>query len=121
MMVTKGGAMPRGALRIYLGAARGVGKTVAMLDEGCRRLQRGTDVVVAHVDARGRAYTQERLAGLPAVPGSAAELDVAAVLARRPAVALVDDLAHRNDTDAEPNLWRWQDVEQLLQAGIDVI
>jgi two-component system sensor histidine kinase KdpD len=120
MMDREGGAMPRGALRIYLGAAPGVGKTVAMLDEGHRRLRRGTDVVVGCVDTRGRPYTADRLAGLPVVAGGAA-LDVAALLARRPAVVLVDDLAHSDEPGAGQHAARWQDVEKLLAAGIDVI
>jgi two-component system, OmpR family, sensor histidine kinase KdpD len=121
MMRRKGGAMPRGALRIYLGAAPGVGKTVAMLDEGARRSCRGTDVVVACVDTRGRRYTEERLAGLPAMSGQPQALDVAGVIARRPAVALVDDLAYRNEAGTGGNQWRWQHVEEVLAAGIDVI
>lgn len=121
--------MPRGVLRIYLGAAPGVGKTVAMLEEGHRRLDRGTDVVVAFADARGRPYTLDRLAGLPAIPHRPVddagrpvdELDLAATLARRPAVVLVDDLAHRNVPGSGANESRWQDVEELLVAGIDVV
>ena len=121
--------MSRGRLRIYLGAAPGVGKTVAMLDEGRRRLARGTDVVVAVADTHGRSYTAECLAGLPVVPRKPVthrgtrydELDLDAVLARRPAVALVDDLAHVNVPGAGAHEHRWQDVEALLEAGIDVI
>src|SRR3954454_3550167 len=117
--------MSRGVLRVYLGAAPGVGKTVAMLEEGHRRLSRGTDVVVGYVDTRGRPHTAERLAGLSVVPrrsfGRFQEMDLAAVLAGRPAVALVDDLAHTNAPGSGPNAHRWEDVEDLLAAGIDVI
>ncbi|MBN9619276.1 MAG: sensor histidine kinase KdpD, partial [Actinobacteria bacterium] len=121
--------MTRGVLRIYLGAAPGVGKTVAMLDEGNRRRARGTDVVVGFVETHGRAFTAERLAGLPVVArkpvgyrgAQFAEMDLAAVLARRPAVALVDELAHTNVPGSGPHAHRWEDVDALLDAGIDVI
>ena len=118
----------RGTLRVYLGAAPGVGKTYAMLDEGSRRAGRGTDVVIGFVETHGRAGTAERIGGLEVVGrrvvdhhgGCFEELDLAAVLARRPAVALIDELAHSNVGDG-PNEKRWQDVEELLAAGIDVI
>jgi two-component system sensor histidine kinase KdpD len=119
--------MSRGQLRIYLGAARGVGKTYAMLSEGHRRQARGADVVVATIQTRGRAQVAALLTGLPIVPETHApdELDLAAVLARRPAVALVDELARpaadgaaAHDTAFEH---RWQEVLALLDAGIDVI
>src|SRR6478672_3515217 len=124
--------MGRGSLRIYLGAAPGVGKTVAMLDEAHRRLERGTDVVVGYVETHGRPHTAALLDGLEVLPrrqvtyrGSAlTELDVDAVLARRPQVVLVDELAHTNAPEAgdgERHEKRWQDVEQILEAGIDVI
>ncbi|AXI79838.1 sensor histidine kinase [Peterkaempfera bronchialis] len=120
--------MARGKLRIYLGAAPGVGKTFAMLSEAHRRLQRGTDVVVGLVEHHGRMRTEELLAGLEVLPrrrlvhrGAVfTELDVDAVLARRPAVALVDELAHTNVPGCR-NAKRWQDVEELLTAGIDVV
>jgi two-component system, OmpR family, sensor histidine kinase KdpD len=118
----------RGKLRVYLGAAPGVGKTFAMLGEGHRRAERGTDVVVAFVETHGRAHTAEQVAGLEVVPrrtltyrdASFEEMDVDAVLARRPGVALVDELAHTN-VPGSRNAKRWQDVEELLAAGIDVI
>ena len=118
----------RGTLRLYLGAAPGVGKTYAMLNEGRRRRDRGTDVVVAFVETHGRARTAEQVGDLEVVPrrtlehrgASFEELDVDAVLARRPAVALVDELAHTN-VPGSRNEKRWQDVEELLDAGIDVI
>ncbi|SOJ56771.1 Sensor protein KdpD [Mycobacterium simulans] len=117
-----------GELRIYLGAAPGVGKTYAMLGEAHRRLERGTDVVAAVVESHGRAKTAELLEGIEIVPpryieyrgGSFPELDVSAVLERQPQVVLVDELAHTN-TPGSKNHKRWQDVEELLDAGITVI
>lgn len=118
----------RGELRIYLGAAPGVGKTFAMLGEAHRRLERGTDLVAALVETHGRRRTAELLDGIEVVPprhieyrgGRFPELDVEAVLARRPEVVLVDELAHTN-TPGSRNPKRWQDVEELLGAGITVI
>ena len=118
----------RGELRIYLGAAPGVGKTYAMLGEAHRRLERGTDVVAAVVESHGRRKTAELLDGIEIIPpryieyrgSSFPELDVPAVLARHPQVVLVDELAHTN-TPGSKNPKRWQDVEELLDAGISVI
>jgi two-component system, OmpR family, sensor histidine kinase KdpD len=118
----------RGRLRVYLGMAPGVGKTFAMLDEGRRRQGRGTDVVVGLVETHGRTHTAERLAGLEILPRKSLdhhgatfeEMDLDAVLERRPAVALVDELAHTN-VPGSRNEKRWQDVDELLDAGIDVI
>jgi two-component system sensor histidine kinase KdpD len=118
----------RGQLRIYLGSAAGVGKTFAMLNEGHRRAERGTDVVVAFVETHGRAHTAAQIEGLEVIPRrriayrgtSFEEMDVDAVLARRPEVALVDEFAHTN-VPGSRNEKRWQDVEELLAAGIDVI
>ncbi|MFE6858936.1 ATP-binding protein [Nocardia sp. NPDC057668] len=120
--------MKRGQLRIYLGAAPGVGKTFAMLSEAHRRLERGRDVVAAVVETHGRSKTAELLDGIERVPprlidyrGAAMpELDVPAVLRRAPAVVLVDELAHTN-VPGSKNEKRWQDVEELLEAGIDVV
>ncbi|MEU1804778.1 sensor histidine kinase KdpD [Streptomyces sp. NPDC019937] len=120
--------MGRGKLRIYLGAAPGVGKTYAMLSEGHRRAERGTDLVVGFVEHHGRRRTEVMMAGLEEVPrreleyrgGTFTEMDVDAVLARRPGVALVDELAHTN-VPGSRNAKRWQDVEELLKAGIDVV
>ncbi|MER6213717.1 sensor histidine kinase KdpD [Streptomyces sp. NPDC001674] len=120
--------MARGRLRIYLGAAPGVGKTYAMLSEGHRRVERGGDVAVGFVEHHGRPRTEVMLHGLEQVPrrelphrgASFTEMDVDAVLARRPAVALVDELAHTN-VPGSRNAKRWQDVEELLRAGIDVV
>ncbi|SEC10923.1 two-component system, OmpR family, sensor histidine kinase KdpD [Streptomyces sp. KS_5] len=122
------GTMGRGKLRIYLGAAPGVGKTYAMLSEAHRRVERGTDCVVAFVEHHDRPRTEVMLHGLEQIRrrqleyrGSAfTEMDVDAVLARRPQVALVDELAHTNIPGSR-NAKRWQDVEELLAAGIDVI
>jgi two-component system sensor histidine kinase KdpD len=120
--------MARGTLRIYLGAAAGVGKTFAMLNEGRRRAEYGEDVVVGFVESHGRHKTAEQVGALEVVPrkrmryrdGEFEELDVDSVLARRPQVALVDELAHTN-VPGSRNEKRWQDVEQLLEAGIGVI
>ncbi|MCX5208168.1 DUF4118 domain-containing protein [Kitasatospora sp. NBC_00240] len=116
-----------GKLRVYLGAAPGVGKTYAMLAEGRRLRQGGLDVVVGLVETYGRRGTEEQLGDLPFVARSAVryrgveltELDVEAVLARRPGLALVDELAHSN-APGRRNSKRWQDVQELLSAGIDV-
>jgi two-component system, OmpR family, sensor histidine kinase KdpD len=110
-----------GELRIYLGAAPGAGKTFAMLGEARRRRERGTDVVVGAVRTHGRVHTEELLHGLEIVSrGGPAELDLDAVLDRRPEVVLVDDLAHANAPGSR-NAKRWQDVAELLGAGIMVI
>lgn len=125
---SRGPASKRGELRIYLGAAPGVGKTFAMLGEAHRRLERGTDLVAAVVETHGRKKTAELLDGIEIIQpryidyrGSRfPELDVPAVLARRPQVVLVDELAHTN-TPGSKNPKRWMDVEELLDAGISVI
>ncbi|GAA4582560.1 hypothetical protein GCM10023194_17620 [Planotetraspora phitsanulokensis] len=123
------GVEAAGRFRIYLGAAAGVGKTYAMLDEAqiCRR--RGDDVVVALVETHGRPGTEAHLAGLEVVPRKIVEyrgarfeeMDLEAVLARRPQVALIDELAHTNVPGSGRNEKRWQDVRDLLAADIDVI
>jgi two-component system sensor histidine kinase KdpD len=115
-------------LRVYLGAAPGVGKTYAMLSEGRRRADRGTKVVVACVETYGRPKTIEMLEGLKVVPERTVpyrgrlfeEMDASAVLERHPEVALVDELAHTNVPGAG-RAKRWEDVVDLLQAGIEVI
>ncbi|MGW1881429.1 ATP-binding protein [Streptomyces sp. NPDC001970] len=120
--------MGRGKLRIYLGAAPGVGKTYSMLSEGHRRVERGTDCVVAFVEHHDRPRTEVMLHGLEQIPRRTmeyrgttfTEMDVDAVLRRRPAVALVDELPHTN-VPGSRNAKRWQDVEELLAAGIDVV
>jgi two-component system, OmpR family, sensor histidine kinase KdpD len=121
--------MSRGTLRLYLGAAPGVGKTFAMLGEGVRRMRRGTDVVVAFVETYGRVHTEDQLCDLPVIPRKRVayrgsefeEMDLAAVLARKPKLALVDELAHTNIPGSGSHEKRWQDVETLLDAGIDVL
>jgi two-component system sensor histidine kinase KdpD len=123
-----GGRPGRGHLRIYLGSAAGVGKSYAMLSEGHRRAERGADVVVAFAEAHGRPHTSALLDGLEVIPrarlehrGSTfEEMDLDAVLARRPHIALVDEFAHTN-VPGSRNEKRWQDVEELLDAGVDVI
>jgi two-component system sensor histidine kinase KdpD len=120
--------MGRGKLRIYLGSAPGVGKTYAMLSEAHRRVERGTDVVVAFVEHHDRPRTEVMMRGLDEVRrreveyrGSTfTEMDVDAVLERKPVVALVDELPHTN-VPGSRNAKRWQDVEELLQAGINVV
>ncbi|BCJ76056.1 sensor histidine kinase [Catellatospora sp. IY07-71] len=120
--------MARGQLRIYLGAAPGVGKTYAMLEEAQRRRGRGTDLVIGFVETHGRVHTAELLDGLEVVPrctveyrGAAfTEMDVDAVLARSPQVAVVDELAHTN-VPGSVHAKRWQDVQLLLDAGITVL
>ncbi|MEP6477050.1 MAG: universal stress protein, partial [Actinomycetota bacterium] len=120
--------MTRGTLRLYLGYAAGVGKTYAMLNEGRRRRERGADVVVGFVEPHGRPHTSEQLGDLEVLPrchfdhrgGVVEEMDVEAILARRPEVALVDELAHANAPGSR-NPTRWQDVEELLEGGIHVV
>ncbi|MEP7177458.1 MAG: sensor histidine kinase KdpD [Pseudonocardiales bacterium] len=119
----------RGRLRIYLGAAPGVGKTYAMLEEGARRRERGTDVVIGFVETHGRAQTEAKIGDLPVVPrkkvtyrgATFEEMDVDAVLARHPQQVLVDELPHTNAPGSGRHEKRWQDIEDLLAAGIDVI
>ncbi|MET9396755.1 sensor histidine kinase KdpD [Kitasatospora sp. NPDC002965] len=118
----------RGRLRVYLGSAPGVGKTYRMLDEARRRQDRGADVVVGYIECHGRRHTESMLAGLEVLPrvhrsyreGDFEEMDLDGVLARGPAVVLVDELAHTNVPGGR-HTKRWQDVEELLDAGIDVI
>ena len=122
------GAGARGRLRIYLGMAPGVGKTVAMLNEGHRRKERGTDVVVGFVETYNRPKTIEAIGDLEVIPRKKIpyrgvvleEMDAEAVIQRHPDVALVDELAHTN-APGSPREKRWQDVEELLDAGITVL
>jgi two-component system, OmpR family, sensor histidine kinase KdpD len=116
----------RGQLRTYLGIAPGVGKTYAMLRDGRAQWRSGVDVVLAFWERHGRAATAAQVDGLELLTGTASyrgisvdELDVAAVLDRRPGLALVDELAHANLPGAGHRA-RWQDVDQLLDSGIDV-
>jgi two-component system, OmpR family, sensor histidine kinase KdpD len=125
---SEGRVAQRGQLRIYLGAAAGVGKTYALLSEGHRRAERGADVVVAFAETHKRPQTAALLDGLEVIPRKKLsyrdseweEMDVDAVLARRPEIALVDELAHTNVPGSRHEK-RWEDVEELLEAGIDVI
>jgi len=118
-----------GHFRIYLGAVAGVGKTYDMLAEGKRRLQRGTDVVVGFVECHKRPLTESLLEGFEVVPRKVVEyrgahfeeMDTDAVLARHPRVALVDELAHTNVPGSGRHTKRWEDVFELLDAGIDII
>jgi two-component system, OmpR family, sensor histidine kinase KdpD len=127
---TLGGAVEAaGHFRIYLGAAAGVGKTYAMLNEARRRRDRGADVVIGFVECHGRQRTEEMIGDLEVVPrkkleyrGSALEeMDLDAVLARHPKLALIDELAHTNVPGSGQNTKRWQDVLDILAAGINVI
>jgi two-component system, OmpR family, sensor histidine kinase KdpD len=118
-----------GHFRIYLGAAAGVGKTYAMLNEGHRRHDRGTDVVIGFVECHGRNLTEACIGDLEVVQRKVieyrgttfGEMDLDAVLRRNPKVALVDELAHTNVPGSGRHEKRWQDVLELLDAGIDVI
>ncbi len=118
----------RGRLRVYVGMAPGVGKTFRMLEEGHRRLERGTDVVVGFVECHGRPHTEALVEGLEVVPRrsishrgvTVEEMDPGAVIARRPTVALIDELAHTN-APGSAQAKRWQDVEEIRDAGIHVV
>src|ERR1700747_1110476 len=117
-----------GKVKIYLGAAPGVGKTYQMLLEGNRLRRQGVDVVIGYVEPHDRPETTAQIGELEIIPPLVAkyhgitlkEMDVDAVLARRPTVALVDELAHTNAPGSR-NAKRYQDVEELLHAGINVI
>ena len=118
----------RGRLKLYMGFAAGVGKTYRMLEEAHALRQRGVDVVLGFVETHGRAETAALLDGLEAVPRKrieyrgvvVEEMDVEAILARKPAVAIVDELAHTNAPGSRRRK-RYQDVMDLLDAGINVI
>ncbi len=120
--------MSPGLLRVYLGAAPGVGKTYKMLEEGQRRKEGGTDVVIGFVECHGRKHTEEMAQGLEVVPPTRinyrgrtfTEMDLEAILARAPEVVLVDEMAHTNIPGAR-NAKRWQDIQALLHAGLTVI
>lgn len=117
----------RGKLKIFLGYAAGVGKTYAMLEAARQRQADGRDVVVGYVESHGRSETDLLLEGLEQLPKARVEylgvqlpeMDIDAVLARRPQIALVDELAHSNAPGSRHEK-RWQDVEELLATGIDV-
>jgi two-component system sensor histidine kinase KdpD len=118
----------RGRLKVYLGMAAGVGKTVAMLREGRRLRAEGVDVVCGVVETHGRKETSDELDDIEVIPRVTRvyrgvplqEMDVDALLARCPDIALVDELAHTNAPGSRHDK-RWQDVEALLDAGINVL
>ncbi|WP_213991300.1 two-component system sensor histidine kinase KdpD [Sodalis sp. dw_96] len=125
-LLLQAGNQRRGKLKVYFGACAGVGKTWAMLQEARRLRAQGLDVLVGVVETHGRAETAAQLEGLAVLPRRAAgrhqhqEFDLDAALARRPAVILMDELAHTNARGSR-HPKRWQDVDELLNAGIDVI
>ncbi len=126
-LLTQAARIGRGRLKIFIGAAPGVGKTWAMLDDAHRKHAGGVDVLAALIETHGRAETQAKLAGLPQLPRTPViykgraltEMDLDGLLARRPTLALIDELAHTN-ADGSRHEKRWQDVEEVLAAGIDV-
>lgn len=127
--VEAGNIEPTGRFRIYLGAAAGVGKTCAMLDEGWRRHRRGTDVVIGYVETHNRHFTADMIRDLEVVPRKVVEyrdarfeeMDTQAVIARQPELALIDELAHTNVPGSGPHEKRWEDVLEILEAGVAVI
>lgn len=126
-MQEEGARAGRGKLRVYFGASAGVGKTFAMLTAPRALRTRGVDVVVGVVETHGRAETEALVAGLDIVPlrempyrdRVLKEFDLDGVLARHPALVLVDELAHTNAAGSR-HPKRWQDIAELLAAGIDV-
>jgi two-component system sensor histidine kinase KdpD len=120
--------LSRGRLKVFMGFAAGVGKTYEMLNEACRRKERGQDVVIGYVETHHRKGTEDQIGSLEVIPRrnmdyrgtSFAEMDTDAILARAPKVCLVDELAHTNVPGSEREK-RWQDVEVLLKAGINVL
>jgi two-component system, OmpR family, sensor histidine kinase KdpD len=123
-----GYAARRGRLRVYLASAAGSGKTYAMLNEGHRREGRGTDVLVGYVETHGRSQTEAQLGDLEIIPRKKVEyrgvtleeMDTGAIIARHPKVALIDELAHTN-VPGSKHAKRYQDVLEILDAGIDVV
>jgi two-component system, OmpR family, sensor histidine kinase KdpD len=125
------GGKDRGRLKIFFGAAAGVGKTYTMLEAARAARTSGIDLVIGYIESHGRLETERLMTGIEQLPlldvdyrGLArAELDLDAALARHPAILLVDELAHANLIDGRPkqrHAKRWQDVEELLAAGIGV-
>ncbi len=121
----------RGRLKIFIGASAGVGKTYAMLEAARAARAAGADIVVGYVEPHGRVETEKLLEGLEQLPPvdvryrgmTRREFDLDAALKRRPSTLLVDELAHSNIVDGEPrprHAKRWQDIEELLDAGINV-
>ena len=117
----------RGRLKVFLGMCPGVGKTYAMLEAAQRELKNGRDIVIGYVETHGRTETEALISGLPLIPRkniehrgvALTEMDLDAVLARQPQLALVDELAHTNAPGSR-HPKRWQDVKELLDAGLDV-
>src|SRR5215831_6618843 len=121
----------RGKLTVFFGATAGVGKTFTMLEDARARKAKGVDVVVGYVEPHGRAETESLLDGLERLPylevaykdRTLRDFDLDAALARRPQVLLVDELAHSNPIEGQPrprHAKRWQDIEELLDAGVDI-
>lgn len=118
----------RGRLRVYLGAVAGAGKTYAMLNEGHRRKSRGTDVVIGYVETHKRPQTEAQIGDLEIIPRkkityrgvTLEEMDTDAIIARHPKVVLIDELAHTNVSGSR-HPKRYQDVEDILDAGINVV
>src|ERR1700742_679170 len=126
-LLKQAGREGRGRLKVFLGAAPGVGKTYEMLSQGRARKLDGVDAVIGVVETHGRIETETLTKGFETVPKKRsmykgrvlAEMDIDAILQRKPALALVDELAHTN-ADGSRHPKRYQDVEELLAAGIDV-
>ncbi|MGV8987753.1 MAG: ATP-binding protein [Cypionkella sp.] len=126
-LLTRAAREGRGRLKIFIGAAPGVGKTWAMLDDALRAQDSGVDVLAAVIESHGRAETEAKLSGLTVLPRkpvlyqnrALTEMDLDALLSRHPALALIDELAHTN-AEGGRHEKRWQDVEEVLAAGIDV-
>ncbi|HEX9062450.1 MAG TPA: sensor histidine kinase KdpD, partial [Clostridia bacterium] len=118
----------RGRLKVFLGYAPGVGKTYTMLNEANRRLKRGKDIVIGYVESHQRIETDNQIAGLEIIPRKKIEyngtvmeeMDTNAIIARKPQVVLVDELAHTNVPGSRYSK-RYEDVEEILLHGIDVI
>ncbi|MBC7806743.1 MAG: sensor histidine kinase KdpD, partial [Akkermansiaceae bacterium] len=118
----------RGRLKVFMGFAAGVGKTYEMLQEATRRRERGQDVVIGYLETHGRKGTESQVGDLPMVPrkkieyrgATFEEMDTEAILARHPHTVLVDELAHTN-VPGSPREKRWQDIDALLDAGINVL
>jgi two-component system sensor histidine kinase KdpD len=126
-LLREAGRAERSRLRVFMGAAPGVGKTYAMLEAARERKREGVDVVIGVVETHGRKETEALLEGIEIIPKrpieyrgrTLHEMDLDAILARRPQIALVDELAHTN-VEGSRHPKRWSDVEELLDAGIDV-
>jgi two-component system, OmpR family, sensor histidine kinase KdpD len=110
----------RGRLKVYLGMAAGVGKTMRMLDDAHDLRRAGVDIVVGLVETHGRADTAARIGDLEVIPRAGDEMDLAVIVARHPDIVVVDELPHTNARGSK-NEKRWQDVEEILAAGISVM